>query len=236
MEHLVIPAEQRHGPHRWEVEDAAAREAINPNADQIGKTLWQKDDNTIWIVTDDQEFANIGGLGIVNTSNRLYGTANDGSQTTYEVSTGASLSGTVVRRTTNGAAQGLTPADGAGDASSNDFVTRSYVGQFRNDRIEHGTLNNGGSKDLPANKDVLILYGGPVASFSVTLPSDLNAYRQVIVKFVGAVTTLTLDPGTHGGTPNEIDATIASAEAGECWILGYDWNSFTWMAVSHYMP
>lgn len=49
MEHDVIPAGERHGPHNWEVADQAERLALTTVAGDLGKTLWQKSDDSAWI-------------------------------------------------------------------------------------------------------------------------------------------------------------------------------------------
>lgn len=56
MEHNVIPAVQRHGPFTWEVADSAARLALTTLVGDIGKKLWQKDNNTEWVCTAANTF------------------------------------------------------------------------------------------------------------------------------------------------------------------------------------
>lgn len=64
MEHNLIPAGKRHGPHQWEVADQAARLALSVSSGGVGQTCWQKSDNTIWIWTAANAWAQIGGSGL----------------------------------------------------------------------------------------------------------------------------------------------------------------------------
>lgn len=61
MEHNVIPTGKRHGPHQWEVADQAARLALTTITGNIGQTCWQKSDNTVWVCTAANTWAQLGG-------------------------------------------------------------------------------------------------------------------------------------------------------------------------------
>ena len=60
IEHKTIPAANRHGPHAWEVADQTARLALTTLTADIGKTCWQKSDNTVWICTVANTWAGTG--------------------------------------------------------------------------------------------------------------------------------------------------------------------------------
>lgn len=171
----------------------------------------------------------------VTTLNQVYGTNNTGAQTTYEVSTGASLNGTVLRRTPQSQAQALTLADTDVNAAANDLINRGYVDAFlRSDRVAHATLTNGGTTTIDTDEDVMVMLGAGVASHTVRLPSPLSKYRRIIVAFEGDVTNLTIDPGVQPDlvTPNTIDYSPTTAKAGYCYTWGYDWNQYKWLIVS----
>jgi hypothetical protein len=159
--------------------------------------------------------------------NQVYGTNNAGDQTTYEISTGANLNGTVLRRTAQSQAQALTVADDDVNASPNDLVNRSFVSQFRNDRVAHATLANGGTYAFPVDKDVLIMKGSTVANFTITFPNS-TAYKRIIIAFEAGVTNLTFSPDSG----DSIDYTPATAKLGDVWTYGYDWDQFRWLIVS----
>lgn len=61
MEHTVIPTGKRHGPHDWEVADQAARLALVTTVNDYGHTCWQKSDNTVWVSTAANTWAQLGG-------------------------------------------------------------------------------------------------------------------------------------------------------------------------------
>lgn len=162
----------------------------------------------------------------------VYATNASGDQMVIEYSGGASLIETIAQRTTEGALHALTPADSSSDASDNDLVNRAYIADIRNDRVAHTTLSNGASYSVPSDVDAAIFLGGPVATYTVNLPSDQARYRRIIVAFEGDVTALTLSPGTHSGTPNTIDFVPTSAKAGDTFTWGYDWNQYKWLVIS----
>lgn len=64
MEHDVIPAGERHGPHNWEVADQAARVALTPASANVGHTCWQQSDNTVWVWTASNAWAQLLGSGL----------------------------------------------------------------------------------------------------------------------------------------------------------------------------
>lgn len=64
MEHDVIPAGERHAPHNWEVADESARLALSTSTGDVGKTAWQKSDNTIWICTAAGSWAQMVASGL----------------------------------------------------------------------------------------------------------------------------------------------------------------------------
>lgn len=54
IEHLEIPLGERHPPHNWEYADATAREAATGfTPDDVSGHARQLDNNTIWMLTDD---------------------------------------------------------------------------------------------------------------------------------------------------------------------------------------
>ncbi len=48
LQHKSIPREHMHDPYRWVVADDAARDALAPTTEDIGKRLWKQDDDTEW--------------------------------------------------------------------------------------------------------------------------------------------------------------------------------------------
>lgn len=52
MEHVAIPAGEMHAPHQWRVANAAARLALTVGEADLGKYLWQQDDNSEWFLVD----------------------------------------------------------------------------------------------------------------------------------------------------------------------------------------
>lgn len=59
MEHEVIPAGERHAPHQWEVANQTARLALTTLTGDVGKTCWQKSDNTQWVCTAANTWAQL---------------------------------------------------------------------------------------------------------------------------------------------------------------------------------
>ena len=51
MEHSDIQAGEIHSPHNWQVMDATARQALVTTASDLGKYCWQRDDDSVWMLT-----------------------------------------------------------------------------------------------------------------------------------------------------------------------------------------
>lgn len=166
------------------------------------------------------------------TANQIYGTDNAGAQTTLAYATSGTAA-TIAQRTAQGQLQAVTVADSDGNATANDLVNRGYVAAFSGLRVTRVALANAGSYNATTDYDVVIFTGGPVASYTVNLPSNLAAYAKLQLVFEGAVTALTVAPGTKaGGGNNVIDFAPVVAKAGDTFAWGYDTSPGEWMVNS----
>lgn len=59
-EHDVIALGEIHRIANWEVADAAARAALTPLSTDVGKVAWQLDDDSLWLLTDDDPVTWVG--------------------------------------------------------------------------------------------------------------------------------------------------------------------------------
>ena len=78
MEHSDIQAGEIHSPHNWEALDATARQALVTTASDLGKFCWQKDDNSVWMLTAVGAWKRCDQVGgALTTANRLSEFAGD---------------------------------------------------------------------------------------------------------------------------------------------------------------
>ena len=170
-----------------------------------------------------------GGVPITLTPNILYGTDGSGDQTTYGIAQSSSA-GAVAQRTTQSTLKALTTADGVTGDSDEVLVNKGFLARFRGDSVANVTLTNAGSTATTATQDVLFFTGSTVASYTVTLPTGLTAFKRITLAFLAEVTALTINPGA-GNTVN-----VAPLTAPVNTVLVYEYNAAQtkWILVSQY--
>lgn len=137
------------------------------------------------------------------------------------------------QRTSVGTLQAQTVADNHSQATPNDLTNRAYVNDLRTDRIS--SVNTSvASTTIQPDRDGIIVFGTPVTSFNIILPSALTKYKRVLIKFTTDVTGLTIDPGTNASlVANTMDYTPTSANAGDLFEWGYDVSTSTWLITNY---
>jgi hypothetical protein len=164
---------------------------------------------------------------------RIYGTNASGQQSLVTYSQGGALSLTLAQRTAQGQLDASTVSDDSPQAGDNNLINRAYAQELRSDRIT--TINsNVSAYTITSDKDGVIVSGLDAANLAITLPSALQRYKRVLIKFRANVTALTINAGTDVNVlPNTIDYSPASANAGDLFEWGYDVATSTWLVTNY---
>jgi len=90
------------------------------------------------------------------------------------------------------------------------------------------TATNGGSRIITADEDALLVEGGLVANYTVTLPT-LTEAKKVTIAFNASVTNLTINAGAV------IDKVPTSAKSYDTWNFIYDPVGNQWSVESNFL-
>ena len=226
--------------------------AFNPTTVEDGGTLPETDSNE-WMLVGKGTFNNVGGQPSITTTEELNALTSNGEYWNLSVQIPINVELAGITQNIRSGYTDTTPSEDAvfnrfseiislipGTHTTDDLLNNSPVpGETDTDALTYllnkskltwgyATATNGGSRIISPDEDALLVDGGLVANYTVTLPA-LTEAKKVLITFNASVTDLNINAG------GVIDDVPTSAKSYGTWVFIYDPLNNQWSVVSAYL-